>query len=96
MSTNTLWWITLGAGLVVAVVAVILLQTFLNQVKRVERGAEAVWEAAKPVARNTATTWMLTQTSVRLDRLTEEALRHDALLASVQGGSDQGDSGGDA
>ena len=46
MSTNTLWWITLGAGLVVAVVAVILLQTFLNQVKRVERGAEAVWEAA--------------------------------------------------
>jgi len=85
MSTNALWWITLGAGLVVAVVAVILLQTFLNQVKRVERGAEAVWEAAKPVARNTATTWMLTQTSVRLDRLTEEAVRHDALLASVQG-----------
>lgn len=96
MSTNALWWITLGAGLVVAVVAVILLQTFLNQVKRVERGAEAVWEAAKPVARNTATTWMLTQTSVRLDRLTEEALRHDALLASVQGDSGQGDSGGEA
>ena len=96
MSTNALWWITLGAGLVVAVVAVILLQTFLNQVKRVERGAEAVWEAAKPVARNTATTWMLTQTSVRLDRLTEEALRHDALLESVQGDSGQGDSGGEA
>ena len=96
MSTNALWWITLGAGLVVAVVAVILLQTFLNQVKRVERGAEAVWEAAKPVARNTATTWMLTQTSVRLDRLTEEALRHDSLLASVQGDSGQGDSGGEA
>ena len=96
MSTNALWWITVGAGLVVAVVAVILLQTFLNQVKRVERGAEAVWEAAKPVARNTATTWMLTQTSVRLDRLTEEALRHDALLASVQGDSGQGDSGGEA
>ena len=96
MSTHALWWITLGAGLVVAVVAVILLQTFLNHVKRVERGAEAVWEAAKPVARNTATTWMLTQTSVRLDRLTEEALRHDSLLASVQGDSGQGDSGGEA
>lgn len=90
MSTNALWWITLVAGLVVAIVAVILLQTFLNQVKRVERGSEAVWEAAKPVARNTATTWMLTQTSVRLDRLTEEALRHDALLRSVQG-EDGGD-----
>ena len=94
MSTHTLWWITLGAGLVVAIVAVVLLQTFLNQVKRVERGAEAIWESAKPVARNTATTWMLTQTTVRLDRLTEEALRHDALLASVQ--SDAAESGGDA
>ncbi len=94
MSTHTLWWITLGAGLVVAIVAVVLLQTFLNQVKRVERGAEAIWESAKPVARNTATTWMLTQTTVRLDRLTEEALRHDALLASVQG--DAAESGGDA
>jgi hypothetical protein len=90
MSTHDLWWITLGVGLIVAVVAVVLLQLFLNQVKRVERGSEAVWEAAKPVARNTATTWMLTQTTVRLDRLTEEALRHDALLASVQG-----ESGGD-
>jgi hypothetical protein len=96
MSTHGLWWITLGVGLVVAIVAVVLLQTFLNQVKRVERGSEAIWEAAKPVARNTATTWMLTQTTVRLDRLTEEALRHDALLASVQGGSEPGESGGDA
>lgn len=84
MTTHALWWVTLGFGLVVAVAATTLLQLFLNQVKRVERASEAIWEAAKPVARNTATTWMLTQTTVRLDRLTEEALRHDALLASVQ------------
>lgn len=90
MSTHALWWTTLGLGLVVAIVAIILLQLFLNQVKRVERGALGVWEAAKPVARNTATTWMLNQTTVRLDRLTEEALRHDALLASVQGESAAG------
>ena len=48
MSTHDLWWITLGVGLIVAVVATVLLQVFLNQVKRVERGSEAVWEAAKP------------------------------------------------
>jgi len=84
MSNETLWWITLAIGLVVAIVAVGLLQTFLNKTRRVEAGVEAIWESAKPVARNTATTWMLTQTSVRLDRLTEEALKHDALLASVQ------------
>lgn len=88
MSTNAAWWLTLGVGLVVALVATTLLQIFLNKVRRVERGAEAIWNAATPVARNTATTWMLTQTSVRLDRLTEEALKHDALLSSVQAGAE--------
>lgn len=88
MSTNAAWWLTLGIGLVVALVATALLQVFLNKARRVERGALAIWNAATPVARNTATTWMLTQTSVRLDRLTEEALRHDALLSSVQASSE--------
>jgi hypothetical protein len=83
MSNNTLWWITLGVGLVVAVVAVVLLQIFLNQVRKIERGSLDVWETATTVARNTATTWMLAQTPVRLDRLTEEALRHDVFLKAA-------------
>ncbi|GAC1355471.1 MAG: hypothetical protein NVS3B21_30430 [Acidimicrobiales bacterium] len=87
MSTNAYWAITLGLGLVVAVVAVVLLQLFLNQVHRVERGAQAVWDTAQLVARNTATTWMLGKTSERLDLLTDEALRHDAFLRSVAKGA---------
>lgn len=83
MSTNGLWWLTLGLGLVVAIIAVILLHVFYLQVKRIERGTDQIWEAGKQVARNTATTWMLHQTTVRLDGLTEEALRHDALLDHV-------------
>ncbi len=75
MSTNEYWAISLGLGLVVAVVAVVLLQLFLNQVRRVERGAEAIWASGKMVARNTATTWLLGTTSKKLDALTEEALR---------------------
>lgn len=88
MTTHTLWWITLGVGLVVALVAIVLLQLFLNQVRRVERGSLEVWETATTVARNTATTWMLAQTPVRLDRLTEEALRHDAFLKQALGTSE--------
>jgi hypothetical protein len=88
MTNNAAWWITLGLGLVVAIVAIALLQIFLNKVRRVERGAQAIWDSATPVARNTATTWMLTQTTVRLDKLTEEALKHDALLTSVGGSAD--------
>jgi len=88
MTTHTLWWITLGVGLVVALVAIVLLQLFLNQVRRVERGSAEVWQTATTVARNTATTWMLAQTPVRLDRLTEEALRHDAFLKQALGTSE--------
>lgn len=80
MSTHAIWWMTLGLGLVVALVAVVLLQLFYRQVRRIEDGSLAIWEMGKQVARNTATTWMLHQTTVRLDALTDEALRHDAFL----------------
>lgn len=83
MSTNGLWWLTLGLGLVVSIIAVILLHTFYLQVRRIERGSGAIWDAGKQVARNTATTWMLHQTTVRLDGLTAEALEHDAFLNDV-------------
>lgn len=91
MTDTTLWWITLGVGLVVAVIAVVLLQTFLSAVLRIEEGAKAIWEAGKQVARNTATTWQLEDTSRRLDELTREALRHDQLLRT--GSSVPGEAG---
>lgn len=81
MSDNAYWAIALILGLVVAVVAVVLLETFLRQVHRIERGAGLVWTAGKQVARNTATTWLLPETSDRLDQLTEEAMQHVALLS---------------
>lgn len=80
MSTHALWWLTLLLGLVVALVAVALLQVMYRKVRRIESGAEAIWETGKQVARNTATTWMLHQTTVRLDVFTDEALQHDAFL----------------
>lgn len=80
MSDHDWWWVALGLGLVVAVVAVVLLETFYRQVRRIERGAEAIWLTGKQVAANTATTWMLGETADRLDLLTDETLRHDAFL----------------
>lgn len=80
MSDEGYWAIALVLGLVVAVVVVVLLEVLLRQVHRVERGADAVWTAGKQVARNTATTWLLPETSKRLDLLTDEAMQHVALL----------------
>ncbi len=80
MSDTGYWFLALGLGLVVAVVAVGLLRTFLAEVHRVERGAEQVWQAGKEVAANTSTTWLLDETVSRLDELAAEAGRHAQLL----------------
>lgn len=87
MSDNGYWFLALGLGLVVAVVAVVLLSLFLNQVHRIEAGAGLVWTAGKQVARNTATTWLLPETSARLDLLTDEALQHVELLTPSEPGA---------
>jgi len=81
MSDHAYWFLALGLGLVVAVVAVILLETFLRDMHRIERGAGLVWTAGKQVAGNTATTWLLGETSQRLELLTQEAGRHGELLS---------------
>lgn len=96
MSDQSLWWIALGLGLVVSIVAVVLLQIFLRQVHRIERGSLAIWRAGKQVAANTATSWQLGETAVRLDALTEEALRHDALLRPAVGSPPAADAAGAA
>lgn len=87
MSNETLWWITLGVLLVVAIVVWVLLHLLYRAVVRVDEEAGAAWEMGTRVARNTATTWMLAQTARIGKEIKEEALRHDALLDSIlQGG----------
>jgi len=85
MGDHAAWAVALVLGLVVAVVAVVLLEVFLREVHRVERGAGLVWTAGKQVARNTATTWLLAETSQRLTLLTDEAGRHAELLGAPSG-----------
>ncbi len=82
MGDHTAWVLALVLGLVVAVVAVALLEVFLREVHRIESGAALVWTAGKQVARNTATTWLLAETSQRLTLLTDEAGRHAELLGA--------------
>lgn len=83
---ETIWWITLLVGLVVAIVVVALLQTLYRSVKRIETNVIALWEQATRVARNTATTWLLNDTADSLEDLREEARRHDEFL-SKRGGT---------
>lgn len=79
------WWAALGAGLLVAVVLVVLLHSLLRQVRGIEAAFAAAWQMGKEVARNTATTWLLTQTAGLVEGIKEEALQHAALLTGKEG-----------
>jgi hypothetical protein len=68
----TLWWVALGIGLVVELVALSLLQFLLQLVKTIDAGALSVWEMGKRVAANTATTWMFNQTAQLVEELGRE------------------------
>lgn len=81
--TQTFWWATLGTGLIVAIVVVILLHALLIAVRQIEDNVKVLWQTATTVARNTATSWLLADTADGLGKLKAETLRHDAMLSSA-------------
>lgn len=79
MSTNqTLWWVTLGVGIVVALVVWGLLEMLRRTVLEVERAVDAVWTMGKRLAQNTATSHTLLTTKERGVELLEELEQHRA------------------
>jgi hypothetical protein len=77
LSTNqTAWWITLGIGLVVALVVWGLLEVLRRTVNQVDRAVTEVWTMGKRVAQNTQTTYLLETTKARGVELLEELNEH--------------------
>jgi hypothetical protein len=82
---QTIWWVTLALGAVVALVVLALLHLLRSAVLRIERNAEVLWQTATTVARNTATTWLIGETANTVEEIKKEALRHDAFLSRGEG-----------
>ncbi len=78
-ATETAWWISLGVGLVVAVVVWALLELLRREVVRIDHNVDSLWTMGKRLAQNTATTHMLGGTKELGVELAEEVERHGAL-----------------
>jgi uncharacterized protein YoxC len=78
----TFWWITLGLGAVVIAVVIVLLSLLVALVRDIDRNVKEAWQTATRLARNTATTWMLTQAGQISDDLRDEVNQHSRLLAA--------------
>lgn len=83
----TMWWVTIGLGAVVIVVVIVLLSLLVSLVNDIDRNAAKLWNTATRVARNTATTWMLKNTSVASGVLRDEVGLHKQLLEQKVGRS---------
>ncbi len=85
LSTNELWWwITLGVGLVVALVVWALLEILRRTVNEVERAVADVWTMGKRLAQNTQTTHLLLTTKERGVELLDEVKEHGAAAERSQ------------
>lgn len=49
----TLWWITIGLGLVVTLVVALLLWAILSEARKIEAGASRIWDVGQRIASNT-------------------------------------------
>ncbi len=81
----TMWWFTLGGGLVLAVVVTLLLALLYRLVSQIDDAVSDAWNAGTRVAANTSTTWMLRQAGERVDQLREELDAHVEMLGSRRG-----------
>lgn len=74
-TNEVLWWITLGVGLIVALLVWFLLEWLRRTVNDIDRGVQGVWTAGKHLARNTQTTHLLNTTKERGVELVDELER---------------------
>jgi len=74
-TSELLWWITLGAGLAVALLVWLLLELLRRRVSDVERAVDDVWANGKRLAQNTQTSHLLATTTARTRDLRAELER---------------------
>ncbi|QRP49291.1 hypothetical protein [Amycolatopsis sp. FDAARGOS 1241] len=85
MSTETLWWIALAAGLVVLLAVVALLSLLIRYVQVIDRRVAGIRDTLHGAEANTADTALIPVTASRVDAVLAEGLEHHLFLGRVLG-----------
>ena len=86
VSANTLWAISLGIGLVAALIVAFLLVVLIRAADDIDRSAAGLLEVAGKVARNTANIPQLQATAPVLGQIVDEALVQDRYMNALTDG----------
>jgi predicted permease len=85
-SANTLWGISLGIGLVAALVVAVLLLLLLRAVRDIDESAAKLLGVAGTVAANTAYIPQLQATAPVLGQIVDEAVVQDGYMNALTDG----------
>ena len=86
VSANTLWGISLGIGLVAALIVAFLLVVLVRSVEDIDRSVAGLLEVAGKVAGNTANIPKLEATAPVLGMIVEEAVVQDRYMSALTDG----------
>jgi hypothetical protein len=86
VSANTLWGISLGIGLVAALIVAFLLVVLVRTVEDIDRSVAGLLEVAGKVAGNTAHIPKLEATAPVLGLIVEEAVVQDRYMNALTDG----------
>jgi hypothetical protein len=76
----TFWWVAIGVGGVVVLVAAALLQLLVSLVKDIDRGVEEVKATLAATAGNTANSPLIGAVASGVDDILKEGLNHHLFL----------------
>ena len=80
----TVWWISLGIGVVVILVVAILLTLIVRTARQINGAAGDIWVVGQRIANNTVHIPLLNRTNRLVDGILERASGIDGAAAHIQ------------
>ncbi len=80
----TVWWISLGIGVVVILVVAVLLTLIVRTARQIEGAAAEIWTVGQRIANNTVHIPLLHRTNQIVDGILERASGIDGALAAIE------------
>ena len=80
---ESLWWVTLGLGLIVLVAVAAFLTTLVMLVRTIEKRVDLIRSTLDQAAENTSDTALIAETADRVDAVLFEGLEHHLFLGRV-------------
>ncbi|MDG2261279.1 MAG: hypothetical protein P8N50_02975 [Actinomycetota bacterium] len=80
---ESMWWVTLGLGLIVLVAVAAFLTLLVTLVATIEKRVDLIRETLDAAEANTSDTALIAETAAQVDAVLSEGLEHHLFLGRV-------------